>query len=112
MITHKLLIENGFIWNGDTHVFSFQRNGLCVAIIENKWSFINYFTTSPLPMYTLTISGMEIGDDSFIYRVKTMQEIMDHIKLFEPNKKKVNRFIAKIFAVIIIVLILSILISL
>lgn len=112
MITPKLLTENGFIWNGDTHVFSFQRDGLCIAVVENKWSFINYFTTSPLPRYILTISGMDVDSDCFTYRVQTMQEIVDYVDNFEPKKKKVNIFLAKMFTIIVIVIIISILISL
>lgn len=110
-ITEQGLKEIGFVWNGDSHVYSFQNDGLCVCVMENEWHFLNYFTKKPLQRWTLIISGMDSEDDCFTYNVTNIEQVLNRIDSFDAKGRQGNRFIAKFVAIVVISIILSLILA-
>ena len=107
MITEKEITDLGFVVYKNLFVYTFHRNCLCICVIKNKWSFLNYFRKEDAQKWVLTISALNSQSDSLVYNIRTAEDVKEIIDNFEPDDKKTNRFIAKFISIVVFCIIFA-----
>ena len=111
-ITPKTLAEIGFIQSSECFTAKINcGEKFAIALIKNRYSFLNKFIKTPVHNWKLTITGIDADSDCLSYSVSSIEEIQDKMVGFIPQGKKINRMIAKLFAIILLVLFLCFLLS-
>jgi len=111
-MTENEILAKGFSKNEDRYAKFFKREGLtCVCIIYQKKSIRRFFERKTKPNYMVAISSIGGSDDCILGKANSIQDVEKMCDKFDPLAKKANNLVLRLFAIVILSIVICLILK-